>query len=220
MTPRRIAMLLGAPALAVALSGCVSLLPKTKPSQLYSFGHGIDLAPAAASEQPTGATGVLLGAVTFPRASTGDGILSVTGTQSAYIAESRWVAPAALLFRESVERAFDRTAKTTRLINRGEAARIALTLRVDVHDFAVLYPNGPEGLPVVALSMQARLIGNGGVLVGEKDFDLRKPVAENRVGPIVAAFDAATTEAMTGLVAWTDQTAATLPPAQTVPPPR
>lgn len=217
MTLSRLALLAGAPLVALGLSACVSVFPKADPSQLYSFGTRIDAAPAAAAPHNPGARGVLLGAITFPRASTGDSILSVTGNEQAYIAESRWVAPAQVLFREATERAFDRTAKATRLINRGEASRIDMTLRLDVHDFAVLYPNGPETVPVVAVSLQGRLTGNGGQLLDERDFDYRQPAGENRVSAIVAAFDAATARAIGDVIAWTDQTGAALPPAPPAP---
>lgn len=213
MTPRRLAILAGAPLLALSLSACVSVFPKAEPSQLYSFGARIDAQPSTAPPHNPGARGVLLGAITFPRASTGDTILTVTGTQTAYIADTRWVAPAQVLFREATERAFDRTAKATRLINRGEATRIDMTLRLDVHDFAVLYPNGPESTPVVAVSLQGRLTGNANQLLGEKDFDYRQPATENRVSAIVAAFDAATARVVVDVIAWTDQTGAVLPPA-------
>ncbi|OYX29873.1 MAG: hypothetical protein B7Y99_12495 [Caulobacterales bacterium 32-69-10] len=216
MTPRRIARLGAAPVLApilaIALSGCVSVFPKSEPSQLYSFGNRIDAQPAPAAPHNPGARGILLGAITFPRAATGDNLLSVTGTERAYIAAARWVAPAQVLFREAIERSFDRTARATRLINRGEAARIDMTLRIDVHDFVVLYPNGPETIPTVAVSMQARLTGNGGQLLDERDFDYRQPATENRVSAIVDAFDTATAKAMGDVVAWSDQTAAALPP--------
>ncbi|HTI66725.1 MAG TPA: ABC-type transport auxiliary lipoprotein family protein [Caulobacteraceae bacterium] len=215
---RRLATRLAVPVLGLALSACVSLLPKTKPDQLYSFGHGVEAAPAASAAPGPGAVGVLLGAVTFPRAATGDGILSVTGTQSAYLAQSRWVAPAAVLFREAVERSFGRQAKSVRLITRGETGRVGLVLRVDVRDFAVLYPNGPESIPTVAVSLRTRLDRADGQPVDEKSFDVRTPASENRVGPIIAAFDQATAEALTGVVAWTDQAAAAAGPAATVRP--
>jgi cholesterol transport system auxiliary component len=195
------------------LSACISVLPKTKPDQLYSFGHGGDAKPAAAAPSTATAPGVLLAAVVFPRAATGDGILTITGNQSAYIAQSRWVGPASVLFREAVERAFDRSAQRSRLISRGETGRDALVLRLDVRDFEVLYPNGVGSTPTVAVSFRARLTRPDGTAMDEKPFDVRKAAIDNRVGPIVDAFDAATSEALTGLVTWTDQTAASLPPA-------
>lgn len=214
MNPRRLAALMAAPALAVALSACVSVLPKSDPDQLYTFGHAIEaeVAPAAATA-PFDATGVLLGAVVFPRAATGDGILTMTGSQSAYLAKSRWVAPASLLFREAVDRSFDRKAMRVRLVNRGETGRTTMILRIEVRDFAALYPNGPESLPVVAVSLHARLARADGMPVAERLFEIRRRISENRVGPIVDGFDKAVDESLGALVTWADETAAGAPPA-------
>jgi cholesterol transport system auxiliary component len=208
---RRFAILAAAPALAVALSGCISVLPKSKPDQLYSFGADVGTQPAATPDR-RGAQGVLLATVAFPRAATGDGILTVTGDRSAYIAMSRWVGPASVLFREAVETAFDRTSQRTLLLARGETGRDILVLRLDVRDFEALYPNGEGSIPTVAVSFRARLSRPDGVAVDEKTFDVRKQASDNRVGPIVQAFDAATNEALKGLVAWTDQAVAAQPP--------
>jgi cholesterol transport system auxiliary component len=208
-----LAILLGAPVLAVALSACISVLPKTKPDQLYSFGHAVDAAATAPRTPSTAAPeGVLLAAVVFPRASTGDGILTVTGNRSAYIAQSRWIGPASVLFREAVERAFGQSAQRSRLIARGETGRDSLVLRLDVRDFEVLYPNGLGSVPTIAVSFQARLANPDGTPVGETLFDVRKPAADNTVESIVQAFNAATAETLAGLVTWTDQAAAALPP--------
>ena len=212
MTRRPIAIALATPLLALALSGCISVLPKTKPDQLYTFGHGTEASAAPQAALGQGAAGVLLAAVVFPRAATGDGILTMTGAQNAYIAESRWVGPASVLFREATELAFDRLAQRTRLIARGETGRDALVLRLDVRDFEALYPGGPNTTPVIAVSVRARLSRPDGTAVDDKTFDVRTPASDNRVGPIVGAFDRATTDVLKGVVSWTDQAVAALPP--------
>jgi cholesterol transport system auxiliary component len=213
---RRLAILFAAPALAAALSGCISVLPKTKPDQLYTFGEGTAAAAPTPGPPAVGgpAVGVLLAQVDLPRAAQGDGILTRTGLQAAYIAQSRWSAPAAVLFREAAERAFDRDARRTRLIARGESGRTALVLRLDVLDFAALYPNGQGSAPTVVVSVRGRLAGPDGTVIEDKTFDVRKRAGDNRVGPIVEAFNAAVDEALAGVVAWTDQTAARLPPTR------
>lgn len=209
MNARRLAILLATPAIAVALSACVSLLPKTKPDQLYSMAP-VAAAPAAPAAHDSDSVGVLLVNVDFPRAATGDGILTMTGSQSAYIGEARWVGPASVLYREAVEQAFD-GAQRTRLMDRGEIGRTALLLRLEVRDFEALYPDGPGSIPVVAVSMDARLTTPAGQPVAETRFDVRKRAGDNRVGPIVEAFNQAVAEATKGLVTWTDQAAATAP---------
>ena len=92
MRARRFALLLAAPILATGLAGCISLFPKSMPDQLYSFGAPVAAAPAAGATMPgPGSVGVLLSAVDFPRAATGDGILTRTGAEDAYLGQSRWV---------------------------------------------------------------------------------------------------------------------------------
>ena len=90
-------------ACALALSGCISLLPKSKPAQLYRFGA----APAAAPAATPHAIAVFRTNGSFQGEAADDRILTVTGGKAAYIAESRWVAPADVLFNEAVANAFD-----------------------------------------------------------------------------------------------------------------
>jgi cholesterol transport system auxiliary component len=219
LNARRLAALAAAPALALSLSACISVLPKSDPDQLYSFGTLTAASAAAAPAAVPGAApvGVLLGAVTFPRASTGDGILTVTGGEYAYIGKSRWVAPATVLFREAVESRFDAAAQRVSLIRRGENGRAGLVLRLDVRDFAAVYPNGAETPPTVAVSVRGRLTTPDGRLAAERNFDIRRPAPENRVGPITQTFDAAVLEALNEIVAWSDEVAVALPADLAVP---
>lgn len=214
MSRRRLALAAVAPLLAAGLCGCISVLPKSDPDQLYSFGHAV---PAAAAEAAPAAAavpevGVLLAAVNFPRAATGDQILTMTGPQSAYIAESRWVGPAAVLFREAVERRFEADSRNARLLRRGELGQARMVMRLNVRDFAAVYANGPETIPTVVVSLTARLTRTDGASLVERSFDVRRPAGDNRVGAIVEAFDAAVEEVLGELVTWTDQAAAALPP--------
>src|SRR6185369_14598497 len=116
--------------LSLALSGCISLFPKSKPSQLYRFGQ----TATAEGTAPTAArtVGVLRTNAFFPREAAGDRILTVAGGKTAYIAEARWVAPAQVLFDEAVLHAFDRAPGHVRLMSRGEPGTATYQLRLDV----------------------------------------------------------------------------------------
>lgn len=202
---RVVAGAIGAVAI-LALGGCVSVFPKSEPAQLYTFGQG---GAAAANPAPLAQrTGVLLAAVTFPRASQGDTLLTMTGAQAAYIEESRWVAPAVVLFREAVERRFDDAAQRTRLVARGDLGRTTLILRLDVRQFEAIYA-APEAIPEVAVSLRARLMRADGAVMDERSFQARRPAADNRVSAIVEGLDKATSELLDGVVAWTDAAAQT-----------
>jgi len=185
--------------LPVALGGCISVFPKAKPVQLYRFGGAVE-APAAAPGRP--AVTVLKGATVFPPSAAGDRILTVTGTESAYIGGARWVAPAAIMFDEALLRAFDAPG-SVRLVERGEPLAAASTLRLDVRTFEARYPG-----PTAVVQVRATLIRNADrTIVGEKMFDASVPADGNRQGPIVAAFDGATSKVIGDIRSWTWATA-------------
>ena len=195
MTPRAV---LAALALPVALGGCISVFPKAKPVQMYRFGDQA-AAPAAPAAAPVT---VLKGPITFPPASGGDRILTVTGSENAYIGGARWVAPAATLFDEAVLKAFDAPG-APRLVARGEPLAAASTLRLDVRAFEARYPG-----PTVRVQLRATLIRNADrALVGEKMFDAEVPASSNTQTAIVAAFDQAVGQDLTALRDWTGATA-------------
>ncbi len=197
---RRLAATMLTLTLAGALGGCVSLLPKAKPALLYSFGF----AQATDAPMNTMARGVTLAPVEFPREAMGDGILTVEGQQTSYVAGARWAAPATVMFRQALDRAFDSAAPGAHLLNRGEPGPSAATLVVDVTRFEADYTD-PKAAPTVRITLRARLAAPDGSPLDATVFDVSKPAGENRVGAIVAAYDAATTEALSGLARWVDQ---------------
>ena len=77
-------------AAVLALGGC-ALLSTPDPVQTYRFGG--PAAASAAAEGQAGLRQVNLRRVQFPEAVEGDRLLGVTGTETAYIAEARWVSP-------------------------------------------------------------------------------------------------------------------------------
>jgi len=199
-------------ALAVAVSGCVSLFPKSDPAQLYAFGRGWSAPAPVAASFAGDRVGVLLAPLGFPRAAQGDELLTFTGTEAAYIGESRWVAPAVVLFREAVEGRFEQVGQRTRLVGRGDIGSIALLLRLDVREFEAVYPF-PDAVPDVAVSVRATLTRVDGGGVDERTFAVRRPAEANRVSAIVSGLDDASREVVDEIVAWSDAAAAALPSA-------
>lgn len=201
---------LGATALlAVSVSGCISLLPKTKPANLYRFGE----APAAAAAQaPAGKIGVLRTAGQFQRESSGDRLLTVTGGQVAYIAETRWAAPAIVLWDEAVLAAFDADPGPVRLMSRGEPGRADYILRLDVRNFEARYDKGARAAPTVLVRVRAAMTRGADKEITEKIFEATAPASSNRVTSIVPAYDKAVAQVLKDIVAWTDSQV-TAPPA-------
>jgi cholesterol transport system auxiliary component len=201
MTPIRL-IALGAAALA--LSGCISLLPTGKPAQLYRFGEqgAAHAAPAALNRS----VGVFRTNTRFAEEAADDRILTVTGGKAAYIAQSRWVAPASILFDEAVSKAFDADTGKVRLITRGQQGKADYALRLEVRDFEARYSN-PDAAPTVVVRVYAALNRADQTLAGEQILESSVPASDNRVGAIVDAYDKAVGDVTGKLVAWTEATA-------------
>ncbi len=188
--------------LPLALGGCISLFPKAKPVQLYSFGAGV---PAAAAPAARGVT-VAKGATTFPPAAQGDRLLTSTGAEQAYIGGARWAGPASVLFDDVVVKAFD--ASPVRLVQRGEPLSAASMLRMDVRTFEARYPG-----PSVVVQVRATLIRNTDrTIIAEKMFESTVPASDNRQTAIVAGFDSAVGKVVGDIRDWTQANAP--PPAR------
>lgn len=186
-------------AAAAALAGC-ALLATPDPVQLYRFG-ALAESPSASSAQ---LEPLLLRRIEMTQASAGDRILAVTGVESAYIGAARWVSPAQTLFNESLEATFAARATRVRLAHRRELSRAERILEVDVRAFEARYA-APGAAPEVVVVVRASLFNVAGRSVAdERTFTVRRPADANRVGAIVAAFDAAVRDVNTQIVAWAD----------------
>jgi cholesterol transport system auxiliary component len=181
--------------LPLMLGGCISLFPKPKPVQLYSFGQAI---PAPAGAAASSGVTVAKGATVFPPAAAGDQLLTSTGSQQAYIGGARWVGPAAIMFDEALLKAFDAPG-SPRLVDRGEPIKAASTLRLDVRTFEARYPG-----PTVTVQVRATLIRNADrTIAGEKMFDSSVPASSDRQTAIVAGFDGAVGKVIGDIRDWT-----------------
>ena len=197
---RKLARPLAAAAVALGVSGCISLFPKVEPAGLYRFGE----AEVRAPKGPPGAMfGVLKTSSTFTRPAAGDRILTSTNGEVAYIAGARWVAPAFVLFEEAVARAFENDPGRARLIGRGEVGKAELMLRLEVRTFETDYVNGPKAAPEVVVRVRGVLSrSEDRALVGDQVFEARVKAADNRVSAIVPAYDQAVAKVLGEVVAW------------------
>lgn len=189
-------------AAALVVSGCVTLLPKTKPVDLFRFGVTTE---AVAAQPSTGAVGVFRASSLFQRESGGDQLLTVTEGKVAYVAETRWAAPATVLWDAAVLSAFDSDPGRVRLISPGEAGKIDYVLRLDVRNFETRYDRGPKAAPNVIVRVRASLTnGLNRTLTDERIFETRITAAGNRVSAIIPAYDKAVADVLTEIVAWTN----------------
>lgn len=187
----------------MTLSAC-ALLSTPDPVQTYRFGGGVAAPSAAAVASPVQVT---LRRVEFPEAVEGDKLLGVTGTEAAYIAGARWVSPAADLYMESIENAFAAQATRVRLIGARELTRGQRSLDIDVRSFEARY-DAPGATPTIVVTARARmLVLPERTVSAERVFTVEQPATANRVSAIVEAFDLATRDINTQIVAWTDASA-------------
>lgn len=192
-------------AVALGLSGCISLLPKSKPAQLYRFTPPT---AAAKAEPAANAVGVFQGGGEFQRESAGDRIVTVTGPKVAYIAEVRWAAPAQVLFDQAMDAAFEASGGHVRLVPRGAPAPTDYVLRTDVRNFETRYEAGAKAAPTVLVRVHALMTRDRArTLVSEQVFESRVRAGDNRVSAIVDAYAKATGEVLDQLVAWTNEKA-------------
>lgn len=195
---------LAAAVLALSLSGCVSLFPKADPAQLYRFEARTTAAAPSSAARFT----VLKAPTSFARAAAGDGILTLTNGEAAYIAGARWLSPASVLFDETAIRAFQDAGGPARIIGRGEIARSDTYLKLDVRTFEARYDQGPKAAPMVVIEVNATLTRNNQSLAGTQTFTASVRAADNRVGPIVEAYNQAVTQAVGQMVSWVNTTGA------------
>jgi cholesterol transport system auxiliary component len=189
---------------ALALGGCVSLLPQSKPVTLYELTP--EVAPASGGAAQTAPINLRLVSTRFEQASAGDRMLTVRSGQAAYIAGARWVSPASTLFDESLSRAFAERTSSMRLLSHANAAASALTLDVEVESFRVNL-DGPT--PVAEVALRARMIRYPDrAIVLDRRIEASHKADAERVGEIVKAYDAALGEALSTLVDATNQAAA------------
>jgi cholesterol transport system auxiliary component len=194
-------------ALTFALAACVSLFPKEPPAVLYRFEP--QLPEASADAASVRRTPVLMAAVDFNQAASGDRLLTVDGDQAAYIEGARWVSSAQALFEESLARAFARESMSTRLVERRQAASARMVLNVAVENFEARYVAGPKAAPTVVVALRAQIIRfPDRSVVAARTFRAEQPAGDNRVSAIVTAFNGAMTSVMKDLTAWTDQAVA------------
>lgn len=195
---RRLSKVLLLAAMMIPLAGCISLLPKVKPVQLYRF----EVAAPATAETNDAQIGVLLSPVDFQQAAATDRILTVTGGEAAYVKDTRWVSPASVLFDEAVARAFQGAPGRVRLVQRGDMAKAQFALKLEVSSFETRYDE-PKAIPEVVVEVHALLSRNADrEVVGDRIFTSTVRAADNRVGAIVPAYDEALGNVLGQLTGW------------------
>jgi cholesterol transport system auxiliary component len=203
---------------ALTLTGCITLLPKTKPAQLYRFGYAPELveqkAQAAGTAGAVGKTpvGIVFGTVTFPQDSAGDRIVTVEGNEVAYVAEARWTSAASGMFKNAISTGFARGGQTVTLEPRGPTAA-NFRLDISVRKFETDYDHKR---PTVSVALDARLIRlSDRMVVGQKFISADVAVRKSDMSLMADGYNQATTQVVTGLIDFSEEALAAFPQTAT-----
>ncbi len=216
MKTLKTASILGA---ALTLTGCVTLLPKTKPAQLYRFAYTPErveqkaqAAATAGAAVGTAPTGIVFGTVTFPQDSAGDRIVTVEGSQVAYVAEARWTSAASGMFKDAISTGFARGGQTVTLEPRGPTAA-NFRLDISVRKFETDYTHNR---PTISVALDARLIRlSDRMVVGQKFISADVAVRKSDMSLMADGYNQATTQVVTGLIDFSEEALAAFPQTAT-----
>jgi cholesterol transport system auxiliary component len=187
---------------ALAMSGCVSLLPASKAVDLYDFTPAF-AARKQSLEVPS--VNVRLDNGQFAQAAAGDRIATLTDAKVAYVAGARWAAPAQTLFGQAVTAAFAARPGPARPLRRGDPGLADYILSLDVTHFETRYP-APGAAPTVQVTVHALLVRAGDQKVaGEQTFQASVNAGANRIPAIVGAYGTAVGRTLDGLSGWVQE---------------
>lgn len=121
--------------------------------------------------------------------------------QAAYLPESRWSDPAPVLI-QSLLLASLQNAGGFRLVGRtGAGLQPDYTLMTELRDFQADAPEGAA--PVVKVGVTLTLVREADRrIVATRQFDATSTAPTDETGPLVGAFDAATSEVLRAAVTW------------------
>jgi cholesterol transport system auxiliary component len=175
---------------ALLLAGCGALKSGVKPDRIYV------LTPAQAAAGGTVVPGLLL----VPRPAVQPGLetdriaLTRPGNELDYYAASRWGAALPPVLAAFVVQSMHGSFTTVSSAERG-AGPGDFELLLTVRHFEAEYGSG--GTPTVRVALDCLLVSRAPRrVVGNCDAEVREPAGDNRMAPIVAAFETATRKAL------------------------
>lgn len=217
MRPVHLSILPLAAVLSLSLGGCVNVLPKVKPVQLYRFGYHPELLDKADEQDGSEAVRnapvpLMLGVISFPPASAGDQVMTTEANEVAYVAQARWAASAEAMFNAAVNEGFARSDKTVMLVPRGPTAA-NYRLDISVRRFEAHYEHGK---PTVYIGADTRLLRlSDRSVLAQKYISADVSVRKNDMSLISEAFDQATTQVVAGMIDFANANLKTAAPPAT-----
>ncbi len=192
-------------AMSLAVSACISVLPKAGPDPDI-----FRLSDVALPEQMAASPVLLLEMPLAPKALRNNRIAIARGPQDiAYAAGARWAGMVPQMAEELLN---DSLLATRRLnvVSPREGVHPPFGLVVEVRHFEAVYDQGEGAVPLGRVTLYAKLINRRGrTLMAQKLFNAEVRARQNTLGAMAAAIDAAAHQAAAVLSDWVaDQAAA------------
>jgi cholesterol transport system auxiliary component len=188
-------------AAALVLAGCGGGLlgPSEPPPQIYVLQpqfRALDDSPPVAWQlsiaQPDTAQTLQTARISLQRGQTMD-----------YFADAQWTDSTPHLLQSLLVQAFETSGRIRGVAPESAGARADYVLETETRSFQAQYPTD-NGVPSVVVTIVARLVTAGhGDVIGTFEASHEAQAAQNTVPAVVQAFDAATSQSLEDVVAWT-----------------
>mgnify|MGYP003111362423 FL=1 len=185
---------------ALLLSGCISLLPENTPATVYRLST-----PEPSGEVRVEAVIVGVQRPLTPRAMSNNMIaMSQQRGQLVFIEGAEWITPVPRLVQDLIVESMDAFEPSLIAARPEDGVRSEFELATELRSFEANYLAGPDAPPTVIVRLRARLIRSSDRrLVAVDAIGAQSLSSGNTIGDIVAAFDAASQEAMASVAQWT-----------------
>ena len=212
-------MLLGLAGIGiVGLSGCARLLGQAAPPRLYK----LEPAPVPASSSRSVSWQLV---VQTPEVAGGLDSNRIALTRPPftldYFAEAAWTDRVPVMVQSLIIEAFQNSGRILAVGRETFGLRSDYVLRVDIRDFEAEYADAGGRPPSIHARILCSLVRTADrSIVGQHAENRRVAATSNELDRIVAAFNAATSQALEGIVGWLLAVAPSLQPVVPVPQPR
>jgi len=187
-------------AVALAVTGCASLLGLGSPPHLYRVTPKNTYPPNLPHP-----SGQLLVDVPLAPAGldTGRIALSRSAVSIDYFADSEWIDRVPLMVQTALLDSFENSKAITAIDRESVGLRADLILKTDIRHFEALYDSS-DGAPEVWVAISARLVNpSGRDVVAHASFERREQAKGKDIAQVVGAFDEALGGVMGDIVLWT-----------------
>jgi len=188
--------------LAAGVCGCVSVLPKTAPAApRYVIGApAFDGRADAIPDQSVDWRLIIADATSNQLFNSVKIPLSRSPNRYEFYAGLEWADRLPVLFQRALIRSFENT-DAIRSVGDFTAVPVGdYTLKTDIRAFNTVYDNGN---PTVEIDIYARLMDKGGRLLAAEGFKASAPIDQDDPDLIMAGFDRASDDVLSGVVGWT-----------------